>query len=232
VLPLIHDLSKPEEREFYTQKLARFLRIDERAFIGARAPTVAPRRSHAAGATEPGGPVQNVEAMAERASPRKVEIEILAWLFRKPELLYRVDRLLQQFGLATLSADDFEYTDHQVIFRLIREAVEQDGTEQHAYVVDSLPEALKGLSAELLAQTDQPDVLDKKLLDELLRAIRRMREQSASEKRTQYRFLQEEAQEKGDAESATLYQGEVLKLTQLKRVLDEFEHQMSLRRME
>jgi DNA primase len=232
VLPLIHDLSKPEEREFYTQKLARFLRIDERAFIGAQAPTSHPRRSRAVPAAEPGAPAPNVEAVADRASPRKVETEILAWLFRKPDLLYRVDRLLQQFGLATLSTDDFEYTDHQVIFRLIREAVEQDGTEQHAYVVESLPEALQGLSAELLAQTDRPDVLDKKLLDELLRAIRRMREQSANEKRTQYRFLQEEAQEKGDAESATLYQGEVLRLTQLKRVLDEFEHQMSLKRME
>jgi DNA primase len=232
VLPLIHDLSKPEEREFYAQKLARFLRIDERAFIGAQAPTVRPRRTRAVRAPEPGALAPNVEAIAERASPRKVETEILAWLFRKPELLYRVDRLLQQFGLATLSADDFEYTDHQVIFRLIREAVEQDRTEQHAYVVESLPEALKGLSAELLAQTGQADVLDKKLLDEMLRAIRRMREQSANEKRTQYRFLQEEAQETGDAESATLYQGEVLKLTQLKRVLDEFEHQMSLKRME
>ena len=28
VLPLIQDLPRPEEREFYTQKLARFLRID------------------------------------------------------------------------------------------------------------------------------------------------------------------------------------------------------------
>ena len=36
MLPLIQDLPKPEEREFYTQKLARFLRIDERAFIGTQ----------------------------------------------------------------------------------------------------------------------------------------------------------------------------------------------------
>ena len=37
VLPLIQDLPRPEEREFYTQKLARFLRIDERAFLGGQA---------------------------------------------------------------------------------------------------------------------------------------------------------------------------------------------------
>jgi DNA primase len=232
VLPLIRDLAKPEEREFYTQKLARFLRIDERAFIGAQAPASRPRRLRAVHAMEPNAPSPNLQAAVERASPRRVETQILAWLFRKPELLYRIDRLLQQFGLGTLSAEDFEYTDHQLVFGLIREAVEQDHTEQHAFVVASLPEALKGLSGELMAQSEKLDVLDKNLLDELLRAIRRMREQSASEKRTQYRFLQEEAEEKGDAESATLYQAEVLRLTQLKRVLDEFEHQVTVKRME
>ena len=58
-----------------------------------------------------------------------------------------------------------------------------------------------------------------------------MREETANEKRTQYRFLQEEAQETGDAESATQYQTEVIKLTQLKRALDEFERKLSLTRM-
>ena len=59
-----------------------------------------------------------------------------------------------------------------------------------------------------------------------------MREEAASEKRTQYRFLQEEAQESGDPEAATQYQEEVLKLTQLKRALDEFERKMSVSRMQ
>jgi DNA primase len=38
VWPLIHDLPKPEEREFFTQRLARFLKVDERAFIYRQAP--------------------------------------------------------------------------------------------------------------------------------------------------------------------------------------------------
>src|SRR5215216_7523911 len=37
VLPLINDLPTPADREFFTQRLARFLRVDERAFIGAQA---------------------------------------------------------------------------------------------------------------------------------------------------------------------------------------------------
>ena len=59
-----------------------------------------------------------------------------------------------------------------------------------------------------------------------------MRDHAASEKRTQYRFLQEEAQADGDTESATAYQDQVLQLTRLKRVLDEFEQKMSMKRME
>ncbi len=44
VLPLIRDLPKPEEREFYSQKLARFLKIDERAFIGVQSQAPLGRR--------------------------------------------------------------------------------------------------------------------------------------------------------------------------------------------
>jgi tRNA G46 methylase TrmB len=171
-------------------------------------------------------------APAGIATGRKVEAHLLAWLFRRPELLYRVDRLLQEHGLATLSTDDFEYTDHQLLIGLIRQAVEQDEAEHHAFVVNALPESLQGLSRELMAQTEGHEVLEDKLLEELLRNIKRIRQDAASEKRTQYRFLQEEAQEKGDAESATVYQREVLKLTQLKRVLDEFDQKMSMKRMQ
>ncbi len=53
VLPLIQDLPSPEEREFYTQKLARFLRIDERAFIETRRPARRTKRARARGNEEP-----------------------------------------------------------------------------------------------------------------------------------------------------------------------------------
>jgi DNA primase len=232
VLPLIQDLTKPEEREFYTQKLARFLKIDERAFIGPQTAAARPRRARPARGAEAPAPEQAVPAPAERAPSRKVETQILAWLFRKPELLYRVDRLLQQFGLAALSAEDFESTDDQLVFGVIREAVEQDQTEQDTFAVNALPEPLKGLSGELLKQTESLNVPENKLLDELLRGVKRIRERAASERRTHYRFLQEEAEEKGDAESATMYQGEVLELTKLKRALDEFDQKMLLKRLE
>ena len=71
-----------------------------------------------------------------------------------------------------------------------------------------------------------------KLIEELLRGVKRIRELAASERLIQYKFLKEVAQENGEAETAILYQREVLKLTQLKRGLDEFGRKMSLKRLE
>jgi DNA primase len=232
VLPLIQDLPKPEEREFYIQRLARFLRIDERAFLGAQQRTAAVRPRRRATPAQASAAEIPAPETAPLAARRRIEAHVLAWLFTKPELIYRVDRMLQQHGLATLETEDFAYTDDQVLFGLIRQAVEQDEIDQHAFVKQSLPESLAGYSRELLAMGAGAEVLEDKLLEELLRGIRRMREEAANEKRTQYRFLQEEAQENGDLGSATLYQAEVLKLTQLKRLLDDFERQMSLKRMQ
>ncbi len=138
VLPLIRDLPRPEEREFYTQKLARFLRIDERAFIGeqarGRSGTSARRRL-----VRPEAQAQPsiIPTQAPMTSRRNIELHVLAWLFLRPELIFRVDRLLQQHGLGMLGADDFAYTDEQLVFGLIRQAVEQDEIDQHEFVVQS-----------------------------------------------------------------------------------------------
>jgi hypothetical protein len=146
-------------------------------------------------------------------------------------MIYRVDRLLQQHELAALAMEDFTYTDGQVVFNLIRQSVEQDAIDAHAFVVQAMPESLKTLLQELLSMTDNAEVLDDKLLEELLRGIRRLREEAASERLTHYRYLQEEAQETGDLEGVTDYQGEVLKLTHLKRVLDKFDRELTMKRM-
>ncbi|MGA7605238.1 MAG: hypothetical protein WCA79_04880, partial [Anaerolineales bacterium] len=217
------------ERDTYRQQLARMLKVDERALTGAQAqgPRVKrPRIVKQKNISE--WPSTSVTI----SSSQKVEEYIIAVLLRKPELLYRLDRLLQQYGLTRLSAEDFEYTDYQLLFGLVHDAVEQDQTEHRDFVIEALPESLRGLSHELLAQTEKLDSVDEKVLEELLRGIKRVRDDANNEKITQYKFLQEDAQEIGDLETATLYQREVLKLTKLKRVMDELNHKMSLKRLE
>ena len=71
-----------------------------------------------------------------------------------------------------------------------------------------------GKAEDLLLKTHTERVREKKLVENLLRSIKRLRHGSATEKTTQFCFLQEEALESGDTGCATVYQMEVLKLVQ------------------
>ncbi len=229
VLPLIQDLPSPAEREFFTQRLARYLRVDERAFIGTQ--VQASRVKQPARRIPQKQVVANEKAVVTVSSSKMVEEYIIGVLFRRPELLYRLDRWLQQFGLVSLTVQDFEYTDHQMMFRLIRESVEQDKTEHHDYVVGAVPETLQGLSRELFAQTEKLERMDEKLLEELLRGVIKLRRVAAGENLNQLRFLQEEAHQSGDLR-ATSYQHLVLQNTKLLRELDQASRKMALKKLE
>ena len=228
ILPLIEDLPNAPERDTYRQQLARMLKVDERALTGAQAQ--GPRVKRPRSVKQKNIP-ESPNASVTISSSQRVEEYIIAILLRKPELLYRLDRLLQQYGLTRLSAEDFEYTDYQLLFGLIHDAVEQDQTEHHDFVIESLPESLRGLSHELLAQTEKLDPLDEKLLEEILRGAIKLRRVTAGENLNQLRFLQEDAQQIGDLRAAS-YQDLVLKHTRLLRDLDQAYHKMSLKRLE
>lgn len=230
VVPLIEDLPNPLERDTYRQALARMLRVDERSLIAAqvpasrvrriRNPETAPKREQAARA----GVAVSV------SSSKRTEAHIIGVLFSKPELLYRLDRLLQEFGLAALHLDDFEHTDHQMLFGLIRESVEQDRTEQHEFVVESLPESLQSLTRDLIAQAGKAERVEDKLLEDLLRGVIKLRRVAAGENLNQLRFLQEEAHQGGDLRAAS-YQDMVLQHTKLLRALDQAFRKMSIKRL-
>ncbi|MGE5643515.1 MAG: DNA primase [Byssovorax cruenta] len=231
VLPLIEDLPNPLERDTYRQQLARMLKVDERALVSAQPETPRVKRNvKSPQSTQK--PVAAPQKIAVTVSSSKmVEEYIVGVLFRRPELLYRLDRLLQQYGLVSLTAEDFEYTDHQMMFRLIRESVEQDNAEHHDFVMNSIPETLQGLSRDLIAQTEKMERLDEKLLEELLRGIIKMRKVAAGENINQLRFLQEEAYQSGDWRASS-YHDLVLQNTKLLRDLDQASRKMSLKRLE
>lgn len=229
VLPLIEDLPNALERDTYRQALARMLRVDERSLLAtqAQAPRVRrPRQVEKQEARESISPVT-----VSVSSSKLVEEYVIGVLFRKPELLYRLDRSLQEFGLIALTAEDFEYTDNQLLFGLIRESVEQDKTEHHDFVVEALPESLQARSRELVKEAEKQKQLDEKLLEELLRGVIKLRRVAAGENINQLRFLQEEAHQGGDARASS-YQDLVLQHTRLLRDLDQAHKKMAVKRLE
>ena len=228
VLPLIEDLPNPLERDTYRQALSRLLRVDERTLSASQAQGPRVRRPRA---TQKSQVRESVKVTVATSPGKLVEAYVIGVLFRKPELLYRLDRSLQEFGLTALDAQDFEYTDHKMLFGFIRESVEQDKTEHHDFVVEALPESLQGLSRDLLKQAKTTEMLDEKLMEELLRGVIKLRRVTAGENLNQLRFLQEEAQQDGDSR-ASFYQDVVLQHTRLLRDLDQAHRRMLQKRLE
>jgi len=216
VLPLIEDLPNPLERDTYRQALSRMLKVDERSLTSTQVQGPVVRRRPRESVKTPivGAPVVAV-------NPRlKIESYCLGVLYRKPELLYRLDRKLQEFGLSPLAVEDFEYTDHQLLFGVVSLAVRQDEKEHQNFMLGELPEEVAGLSKELLAQTETLDTLDDRLLEELLSRFLDLRRAHAMINVNQLRFLQEDEQLQGGA-NLKVYQEQAIQFTRLLHSLDQ-----------
>src|SRR6266508_50285 len=227
VVPLIEDLPSALERDAYRQQLARMLRVDESAVIRSQAQGLGTKRARSA-QTERNKSVRPL-VVTTVSSMLRVEAYCLGVLYRKPELLYRLDRKLQEFGLRPLAIEDFEYTDHQLLFRTIRSAVEQDERDYHNYVLTHIPDMLEGLSKDLLSQTGKLDPVDDRLLEELLGRFIDLRRAAAQANVGQLRFLQEEEQGQGGV-NLKRYQEQAVQFTRSLLSLDQAKRKLLMKR--
>lgn len=224
VLPLIEDLPTPIERDTYRQALARMLRVDESALMGGQSQPVLKRRPR----TE--NPRTRIDTPVITANPNlRIESYCLGILLLKPDLLYRLDKNFQEFGLSALAQDDFEYTDHQFLFGVVRMAVEQDEKDHHQFVVGHIPAELDGIARELLARAEKQDVRDDKLLEDLLARFIDLRRANAMTRNNQIRFLQDDDLQQGGF-NIKMYQEQNVQLTRLLHNLDQAKKKMATRR--
>jgi DNA primase len=225
VLPLIEDLPSPLERDTYRQALARMLRVDEGSLTGTQLPGPPVKRRPRGGGQSPQS--QTMPAVAVNPT-LKMESYCIGVLFHKPALLYRLDRKLQEFGLTPLAAEDFEYTDHQLMFGVIRMAVEQDEKDHHHYVMTHLPETISVVSRDLLIQSENlDDRVENKVFEELISLIIDLRRMNAMTHNIQLRFLLEEEQ---DGVNKRMYQEQVSQLAKLIYSLDQAKRKLSSKR--
>ena len=197
VLPLIQEVPSPVERDTYRQRLARLLRVDESALmsepVAARRP---PRRRAAPVRGERKPSFELVQSPA--ASNYALEAYALGVLLRRPDLLYRVDRELQKFGLSRLAPGDFLHADHQAILRLLQESIAQDTAEPLHYVMNHLSLPMMEVADDLLARTEKLDPNDDRVLSDLLRALLDLRSRNLRQDIEYLRHLMEDAQQQGD----------------------------------
>jgi len=202
VLPLIEDVPNSIERETYRQRLARMLRVDERALVGFR-PHKQASSSRRSRADELYPPEVSVDSavITQAMVYEPLEMHCLGILLRLPELLYRVDRALQEHQLARLSAADFRSSEKQMILKLIQDSLRQDHTEPLNYILNNLSLPLMDFSDRLLAQSEKLDPNEERVLEDLIRTVLELRRRNLHQNIDHLRFLLEEAQDKGEARS-------------------------------
>lgn len=232
VLPLIDDVASSIERDAYRQRLARLLRVDERTLLGAGKP--ARPRPEFRRRPEPRQLTPQTSVIAPMfQSTQALEAHCLGVLLRRPDLLYKVDRELQQEGLSRLLMDDFQQVGHQEVFRLIHESVDQDMAEPLNFVMGNLSLEMMDLADELLARTEKFNPNDERVLEDLLRAVIDMRMGGIKQSIEYLRYLMEEDQEKGDPK-ASQYQKAMVQHTQslqrLNQARDHFTNRPALPR--
>jgi DNA primase len=232
VLPIIEDLPNAAERDTYRQELARLLGVYEGSLAPTATGRLRVRRARADSVTHADShPEPETGARLAILVGHQAEGYILSTLVNQPELLYRLDRMLQQFGLESLASSDFGSTDHQLAIAVVRQSLEQDETDPPQFVRENLPEAVQGLAHAASPGPEPSGRAADRLLEELLRLVIKMRRVAMNENLSQLRWLQEEAQQDGDLRAAS-YADQVLQHTRLLRDLDQANRRIALRRLE
>jgi hypothetical protein len=124
-----------------------------------------------------------------------IERFCIAVLLRDPELLYRIDRNLQELGLGRLSVQDFSGTLHQILFKSIRSALSQEELEPVDHWQGNLDESLLPTTESYLLDVADFDFSQPRVLEEVLANFLRLRKRTLELALTSLRFQMQAAQD-------------------------------------
>jgi len=224
VMPLIEDIPDSVERDAYRQRLARLVKVNESVLSGSYRGRSAGRGRSVVGQrrTTTAAVPSDVKTQAQLVSSSLVlEAYCLGVLMRRPDLVYRIDRVMQEFQLPRLGQPDFERAEHQAIFALVQESLAQDVAEPLHFVLSSLSFPMLDKADELLAQTNKLDPVEDRVLEDILRAFLNLRILNVRESLAYYRFLLEEAQQQEDTGMIKEYLLAVQQYTRMLHRLDK-----------
>jgi DNA primase len=197
LLPVLRAVTNPVEREDYVQKIARSLRVDERAVLSRLRSTErgAIKRYRRPETRQRGD--RSEDDIADRRPEILLERHCLSMLLRRPRLLSRVDALLRQRGLDPVGPRDFG----QVSLRAIYEAWDALLERRPSISVEALREELP---PELHGQLDELDgeagvaLADEQLVRDVVVTLLRLRQRRLKQLVQDLKLLMLEAYEEGD----------------------------------
>jgi DNA primase len=199
VLPLIEDVKGSVEREAYRQRLARLLKVDERALVQRSSGGAPARRRRQHYHQRPA--VSGAGTSSLTNANRQLEENCIKALVSDPTLVHYVDRAFREYELACLHVDDFTQTDFRQLFTLVQTSLDQEEEKPLVYVQDRVPEHLQEgfLSGENEdAYPDWRFQPNAPILESLLNMFIRLRRIRIDEGLDQLVFLQSQALEEGE----------------------------------
>lgn len=218
VLPLIEDVPDRVEREAYRQRLARLIKVDERALL---APAQEMTRLRNKRGTQKQSQTQDPRKVPELSrSNRALEKYSIQFLYKDPEKIYQLDHFLQSFELESLSHEDFLESDFKTVMLTIEKSLKQDEYAPNEFVERNLSETILD---ELSQSSKLPDltneVPEQKESADLFRTVLRLRLNRVNEHINDLLFLQSEVSE-DDNELALVYQAEAMALIKTRKQID------------
>jgi DNA primase len=230
VLPLIEDVRGSVEREAYRQRLARLLKVDERALVRSYSGGAARRRRSFRRQQDRSTPDTTPPSIT--TSHRQLEKNCITALLMDPTLLHFIDRAFREHELACLHADDFIHTDIKEMFKIIKDSLEQDEEAPLDYIHKHISEEMlapyvgkkgKDLYPDWRFQPSSP------ILESLMNDFIRLRRIRIDESLDQLVFLQ--TQDIDDSGETAIDFGKLaLEYVRVRAKLDEVLQQSHLQR--
>ncbi len=198
VLPLIEDVKGSVEREAYRQRLARLLKVDERALV-RRSSGGTSRRQQRSYHQRPEVPAFSTPNIS--SANRQLEATCIEALISDPTLVHYIDRAFRGYELACLQEEDFSQTDFKELFKLAKESLDQDKEEPLAYVQSRIPEEIQETFLDSVEEIEYPDWRfqpNAPILEALLHTFVRLRRMRIVEGLDQIVFLQSQDVEESE----------------------------------
>lgn len=189
--PLLREVADATARDHYLQRLARLLKVDERALAADifRPPRRRTRRQREAPRSIP----------SRLPSGEELEAYIVALLLRTPEILSTLSASLERLGQDELDMDEFQDVRHRLIVQVLLTRLIGGNLMSAEDVLEDLPEEMHDYVRELIARAQAlPEVPLSVARQDALAAVLRFRLRRHQDTAYRLRFLLEEAREQED----------------------------------
>jgi len=225
ILPLIADVPDPVERDAYRQQTARALQVSEESLLMLSNQRARSGRRSSRRAQPEGESVKKEHQEADaQAKIRSVEQHVLSFLARTPELVYKINRYLQEQELDRLTVEDMSFSEHQQVLSVILDSLSQDKKDPDIYVREELGEDIESYSILPMEIRNREEnnhrPQEVRELEEAIRLVMVLRREAVNEQISQLRFLQESGTDGKDDEVGREIPSMLVNLVKLRGILD------------